>query len=440
MLMLLMCSRVACSHGACCVTTLGVRLRHLMSIEDQQLADHISRVKTAELKQTRYARLRQVISTGLLQLRERLAARGSSAVLWPWEHTVNFGKAAAEREDGPRRKLLDAYGDSLRFVNKLYNLKFQRMQRKVPAHMPHYLDKAILNAMQATWPDQWNATSSHRFRSSEDMQYAFSYFYYLIHQPRPFDVDEEFAENVDVDGDGTLNRNEVRVFAVMLYGKTARISDGDVSELEEYLKNCTLVDIQQRVDDGVTVTSHESVLLEDAATAQDEEELHAALADVPITVRSIKACPDVYNKMESLVHAQKRYKHEVVPLNEVEFYMVQDNYTIVKERLDGIRAKMPKFICLNDDIKTPDPDPKLFETLREFFESYYPVPSPFELPPERYHLHLWLDELREQSTASFGFYSLVRSCALLVMGVAVVWYFLRRLVAAALTDSGSKQS
>lgn len=413
-----------------------------MSVEDMALADRIAHVKAEELKVSRFQRLMAVVRNAVLRLKQNLLSQGKPPIVWPWDvrSAIKEASMREERPAGPRRRLMDAYGDSLRFVNKLYNKHFQKLQRKVPAHMPHYLDKSILSAMQATWPEQWNATSSHRFRSSEDMQYAFSYFYYLIHQPADFELDAQFNDELDLDGDGRLNKNEIKVFAWILYGRNTRVTDADLDELQEYLQNCTLVDIQQRVDDGAKVSSAELAMLEDAVAAQDEEELRAALLEVPITVRSIRACPDVYNKMQSLAVSHRKYKHEVVGLNEVEFYMVQDNWTVAKDRLDGIRAKMPKFICLNDDIKTPDPDPKIFETLKEFYESYFPVPSPFELPPEQYHLHLWLDELQAAPSSSPGFYQTVRSIALLVLFVSVAGIVLRRLVTMALNDSGSKQS
>lgn len=50
--------------------------------------------------------------------------------------------------------------------------------------MPHFLDKHILNALHARWPEEFNRTSSHRFRTGDDMQFAFSYMYFMMHQVR----------------------------------------------------------------------------------------------------------------------------------------------------------------------------------------------------------------------------------------------------------------
>ena len=47
------------------------------------------------------------------------------------------------------RKLFDTFGDSLRHVNRLYNKKYGYVSRKVPAHMPHMIDKNIMAELQA---------------------------------------------------------------------------------------------------------------------------------------------------------------------------------------------------------------------------------------------------------------------------------------------------
>lgn len=39
-----------------------------------------------------------------------------------------------------------------------------------------------MNEMQEKWKEEWEKTSKHRFRSPEDMQYAFAYYYYVIHR------------------------------------------------------------------------------------------------------------------------------------------------------------------------------------------------------------------------------------------------------------------
>ncbi len=49
---------------------------------------------------------------------------------------------------------------------------------------------------------EWNLTSSHRFRSGQDMQYAFAYMHFMASVRRPFNITEEFNE-LDTDENGS---------------------------------------------------------------------------------------------------------------------------------------------------------------------------------------------------------------------------------------------
>lgn len=42
------------------------------------------------------------------------------------------------------------------------------------------------------FPEEWDETSAHRVRSSTDMQFAFSYFYYLMGVTRNITAEEIF--------------------------------------------------------------------------------------------------------------------------------------------------------------------------------------------------------------------------------------------------------
>jgi len=81
-----------------------------------------------------------------------------------------------------RRRLLDTFGQSVVHVNQLYHQTFGVKQRKVPAHMPHMINRDVVKEMQSLWPSEWEKTSRNRFRSPDDMQYGFSYFYYLMYR------------------------------------------------------------------------------------------------------------------------------------------------------------------------------------------------------------------------------------------------------------------
>ena len=52
--------------------------------------------------------------------------------------------------------------------------------RHVPAHAPHLVDRAEIEALHRRFPKEFARTSANRFRSSSDMQFAFAYFHWLL--------------------------------------------------------------------------------------------------------------------------------------------------------------------------------------------------------------------------------------------------------------------
>ena len=71
----------------------------------------------------------------------------------PWEKARVFAEKPGSNRDPPLdsdpyttaphrgRRLLDTFGDSLRHVNRLYNKLYGFLPRKVPAHMPHMINR-----------------------------------------------------------------------------------------------------------------------------------------------------------------------------------------------------------------------------------------------------------------------------------------------------------
>ena len=69
---------------------------------------------------------------------------------FPWERYRVFPEARPEAANvfytspNKGRKLLDAFSGSLIYVNKLYNHAYGYVSRRVPAHMPHMVNKEII--------------------------------------------------------------------------------------------------------------------------------------------------------------------------------------------------------------------------------------------------------------------------------------------------------
>ena len=72
------------------------------------------------------------------------------------------------------RKLMDAYGDSMLHVNRLYTQEYGYANRLAIAHMPHMIDKNVFSRMRYSrkFKEQWTRTSSHHIRQSDDMQFV----------------------------------------------------------------------------------------------------------------------------------------------------------------------------------------------------------------------------------------------------------------------------
>lgn len=71
----------------------------------------------------------------------------------------------------------------------------------MPAHMAHMLDRDIVERFQATFPDEVDATSASRIRTSLDMQFAFSYFYFLSSESLTQNA-SEILDQFDTDQSG----------------------------------------------------------------------------------------------------------------------------------------------------------------------------------------------------------------------------------------------
>ena len=75
----------------------------------------------------------------------------------------------------------------------------------------------------------------------------------------------------------------------------------------------------------------------------------------------------------------------------VAFEMITDDLNRTQVQLDSIRARKPKFICVNDDMEAAPPETR--KALHDFYESLFPLPSQFELPEGETNPILHFDSL-----------------------------------------------
>lgn len=260
--------------------------------------------------------------------------------------------------DKVHRKLLgeDSVRQSLLKTHKMMHEEFGYAYRMEPAHVPLYIQKPVLERLQARWPDEHFAQSSHRFRNPTDMHFQFSYSYYLIHERRPFNFSNIFAQ-MDTDHSLVLETPELqRLATIVMLGLYKRGNPYRSPPL---------------------ATDFAKMLVEDCAWASSRLlHLYASRSDLETCTNAMYRIFDWYQRK-----LNNRFMYASAEADS-SFVMVGRNPELKRE-LDFALLKEPKFICLNDDINYDD-EAAATEYLRlvgQFLQTLYPRPSPFELQP-----------------------------------------------------------
>ena len=289
--------------------------------------------------------------------RDSLATPGAGALL-----------AGGRRLSGGNSE--DTYGDSLVFTNRLFTSAFGRRARKVPAHMPHMIDVSVMTALQARWPAEFEATSAHRFRSSNDIQYSFAYFTAVMEGVGRAGVDMNvyWSRELDTDGDGILSDNEFRTLAAVVYHRAP--TPGDLAAL----RNCTAPtsEVWGEAAEAVREVAGAPALV---------REVTRTLATPLVTLARVLDCSIAVAGLTK--YARSAATHEEANHDEVAFEMVTDDFNRTRAQLDSIRARKVKFVCVNDDQREAPPATR--ELLADFYDSLLPAASAFELPEGRHH-------------------------------------------------------
>ncbi|XP_020291371.1 N-acetylglucosamine-1-phosphotransferase subunits alpha/beta isoform X2 [Pseudomyrmex gracilis] len=279
-------------------------------------------------------------------------------------NSLKHGKLMYSNQWKHNSRGLDTYAESLLYVNKIYNAAYGLERRRVPAHMPHLIDKWIVNNMHQKFEHEFRKTSSHKVRDPEDMQFAFSYFYFLSSEKRKVPVDEIF-DMFDTDKSRTWSDREIRTLLSRLYPLPL---DYDlVMEFESAITNC----------------SHRMNLPKFIDVPPGERYLDSTL---PVVSKElIVNCGSISRRMRSKFGESSRYPHEIIKAGKNEiFEMLTSNVSLTVQLLDEIRKDPKKFICLNDDM---DPSRRseneiVRALLDDFYRSLYPLRSTFELPAQ----------------------------------------------------------
>ena len=256
-----------------------------------------------------------------------------------------------------KRKILDTFADSLSYVNRLYNKYYGYIVRKVPAHMPHFIDRDAVNLLHDKFPYEFELTSSNKIRSRTDMQFAFSYFYYIIseleNKLNGNDSLTNFISNLfeeyDLNRDLNLNSNEIYLLRLR-YDMIAN------SSYEMLIKNCSM--------NSQYITKNEFLNCS----------------------QLIELIIQKYYSLNK--NSTKKYKYELLDDTQVYFQMISgNNEEDIKKfetKLKQILINPKKFLCLNDNInyKLVNEAKKLRDLLENFYITLFPLKSNFEKSDE----------------------------------------------------------
>ena len=121
-----------------------------------------------------------------------------------------------------------------------------------------------------------------------------------------------------------------------------------------------------------------------------------------VTKRLFVKCHEVWRLLNTTLEKEK-YKHEFMTEEDLAFKMIRNNVTQVLHQLDWVRKHRRKFICINDDLDHDREDSKIVrKVLQDFYESFFPLPSQFELRPTVRNRFLYkkdLDDWKRRSRA-----------------------------------------
>ena len=83
--------------------------------------------------------------------------------------------------------------------------------------------------------------------------------------------------------------------------------------------------------------------------------------------------------------------------DDVGFLMVNQNDGQLQNKLDGIREKQHKFICLNDNIDHDHPNAKdAVNLVHDFYNSLVPLRGSFELPVGELNNHQYIQDIQRE--------------------------------------------
>ncbi|XP_030385915.1 N-acetylglucosamine-1-phosphotransferase subunits alpha/beta [Scaptodrosophila lebanonensis] len=277
----------------------------------------------------------------------------------------------------------DIYSHSLIATNMLLNRAYGFKARHVLAHVGFLLDRDIIEAMQQRFHKQVQETALQRFRAPTDLQFAFAYYSFLMSETQTMSVEQIFDE-FDTDGSGTWSDREVRTCLTRMYQPPLDWSA--MRYFEEVVHNCTR---------SLGLHSPTNTVVHSTLVYERYED-----SNLPTITRELVArCPILAEALTANFAVRPKYHYNVSPKRAAHsnFMMLTSNVTEVVESLDRLRRNPRKFNCINDnlDAKRSEDNALVRHLLEDFYLSFFPRTSKFELPAQfRNRYESWHDYQR----------------------------------------------
>jgi hypothetical protein len=256
-----------------------------------------------------------------------------------------------------KRKLLDKFFGSLVYTERLLNRIYGYSEiRRVPVHAPLLIDIEIMQRLQDKFKDQFEKTSSNKFRTSTDIQYAFAYYYFVMNEFEEFNA-SRFFDEADLNRDRFLEPSELN----LLHLKFVFIDNQDSNTIKNDLSTKFLFH-QSNCHNNMSVKMDRIKFLKCSSLLEFLE-------------------ANLWNEYDK----KCKYKFEKLGIDDSKFMMLAVTDNLLKIHLNSLAKRPKKFICFNDDIDYSYRSKAyhVWQLVTEFYLKLFPKHSLFELPDHK---------------------------------------------------------
>lgn len=259
--------------------------------------------------------------------------------------------------------------------------------RKVLAHVGFLLNVDVIEAMLKKFHAEFAITKGHRFREKNDLQYAFTYYHFLMSESRNKTLSEIF-DDFDTDLSGTWSDREIRTLLSKVYNLPLDWSA--VRYFEQIITNCSL---QQNNFLPLELHPQQNRAYPTLVYERYED------STIPtVTKDLVLQCTELTDMMRANFGAVPLYKFHINQKTGMvsNFKMLTTNISRVVDSLDEIRKTPKKFNCINDNLEddAPEENQLISALLEDFYLSLFPARSQFELENNYRNRFQYYDDYR----------------------------------------------